>query len=166
MSSSLTRRHVIGAAGAVGLASLATTSTVRAAPTATGPLLTLLTPIRIFDSRLPSSLLGGAKLVTGDGLIVNVAGLPDENRLLISVFLNVTITETEGAGYLLVNGVDSSGERPFPETSNLNWYTTGQTLANLVVTSVGSEAGVEVNARGAGRTHFIVDVQAYIPFLG
>ena len=86
--------------------------------------------------------------------------------MVISVFANVTITETEGSGFLVVIGADSSGERPFPQSSNINWFGNGQTLANFVLTTVGSESGIAVSARGGGRTHFIIDVQAYVPFLG
>jgi hypothetical protein len=40
----------------------------------------------------------------------------------------------------------------------------GTMAANLVLCPVGGENSIEVHAGGAGRTHFIVDVQAYIPF--
>jgi hypothetical protein len=96
-------------------------------------------------------------------VIVTVA-VPDEPRFLLSAFLNVTITATEGAGFLRVRGSDSSGEQPVPATSNVNWSQNGQTLANLALTTVGSEFGVEIFAGGAGRTHVIVDVQGYVPF--
>lgn len=166
MSRLFTRRRLIGAAGAVGLAPLAGSSGASAAPRPSGPLITLLTPIRAFDSRVDRTLLGGAKLATGKSVIISVPGFPDETRLLLAVFANVTIVDTEGSGFLLVNGADSSGERPVPKTSNINWSTNGQILANLVLTTVGSESGIEVFAGGAGRTHFIVDIQAYIPFVG
>ena len=55
----------------------------------------------------------------------------------MAAFLNVTITATEGAGFLRVSASDSSGERPVPVTSNINWSEAGQTLANLVLTTVG-----------------------------
>ena len=98
-----------------------------------GPLITLLTPLRIYDSRTDTVLLGGAKLAAGNAITVAVS-VPDETRLLMAAFLNVTITETEGAGFLRVSGTDSSGERPVPVTSNINWSQAGQTLANLVLT--------------------------------
>ena len=62
-----------------------------------------------------------------------------------------------------VTGTDSSGEQPVPATSNVNWSQAGQTLANLVLTSVGSEFGVDIFAGGNGRTHVVVDVQGYVP---
>lgn len=129
-----------------------------------GPLITLLTPVRVYDSRSDLVPLGGAKLATGGSVIVTI-GVPDEDRLLLAAFVNVTITQTEGGGFLVVTGADASGERPFPQASNINWSTTGQTIANVSLTSVGSEQGVEIFARGDGRTHVIVDVQGYVPFI-
>ena len=128
-----------------------------------GPLITLLTPLRIYDSRTDTVLLGGAKLAAGQAITVAVS-VPEETRLLMAAFLNVTITETEGSGFVRVSGTDSSGERPVPVTSNVNWSQNGQTLANLVLTTIGSEAGVDIFAGGAGRTHVVVDVQGYVPF--
>ena len=60
---------------------------------------------------------------------------------------------------------DLKGDRPLPPTSNVNWSADGQTVANLVITAVGGENTLEVHAGGSGRTHFIVDVQAYVPAL-
>lgn len=162
MSRLLSRRAMVAAGGAAALAPVGFATIARAAPTS-GSLVTLLTPIRIFDSRIDDVPLGRAKLVSGNTVTVNVA-VPDESRFLTAVFLNVTITETEGAGFLRVSGTDSSGDRPPPATSNVNWSHSGQTLANLALTSVGSESGVDIFAGGDGRTHVVVDVQGYVPF--
>ena len=158
----LSRRAMVAAGGAVALAPVAFATTARAAPTS-GSLVTLLTPIRIFDSRIDDVPLGRAKLESGNTVIVNV-GVPDEVRFLTAAFLNVTITETEGAGFLRISGTDSSGERPVPATSNINWSQSGLTIANLALTTVGSESGVDIFAGGSGRTHVVVDVQGYVPF--
>lgn len=128
-----------------------------------GSLVTLRTPIRIFDSRTDNVLLGGDKIAANDAIIVTV-GVPDETRFLSAAFLNVTITQTEGAGFLRVFASDLSGTLPTPETSNINWSTDSQTLANLVLTGVGGEFGVEIFCGGEGRTHVVVDVQGYVPF--
>jgi hypothetical protein len=50
-------------------------------------------------------------------------------------------------------------------TSNINWQPTNQTLANLVLTTVGGENALEVHCDGGGRTHIIVDVFGYVPYL-
>jgi hypothetical protein len=156
------RRAMVAAGGAAALVPVSFAGVARAAPPG-GSLFTLLTPIRIYDSRIDSVPLGRAKLASGNTVIVTVS-VPDETRFLIAAFLNVTITETEGSGFLRVNGTDSSGLRPVPATSNINWSQSGQTLANLVLTTVGSEFGVDIFAGGGGRTHVIVDVQGYVPF--
>jgi hypothetical protein len=156
------RRAMVAAGGAAALVPVAIASVSRAAPPS-GSLITLLTPIRIYDSRSDAVPLGGAKLASGETVIVTVS-VPDETRFLTAAFLNVTVTQTEGSGFLRVNGTDASGTQPIPATSNVNWSQNGQTLANLVLTTVGSEFGVDVFAGGGGRTHVIVDLQGYVPF--
>ena len=47
----------------------------------------------------------------------------------------VTVTQTEGAGFLVVTGSDATGLRPDPTTSNVNWWSDAQTLANLVLST-------------------------------
>jgi hypothetical protein len=154
---------VVAAGGAATLSPVGFRTSLATAAQPSGPLITLVTPLRVYDSRTDAVLLHGAKLVTGNAITVGIS-VPDETRLLMAAFLNVTITETEGAGFLRVSGTDSSGERPVPITSNINWSQNGQTLANLVLTSVGSESGVDIFAGGGGRTHVVVDVQGYVPF--
>jgi len=63
----------------------------------------------------------------------------------------------------VVRPSDPTGEKPLPVTSNVNWSTNGQTLANLAFVAIGDETYIEVHAGGAGSTHFIVDLQGYIP---
>lgn len=171
MSRFFSRRYLIGVGSAAALSPLARrANTVAAAPiqlntvTPARPLVAYFTPIRVFDSRASNVELGGAKLRSGQSIAVTVPGQLDSGDFVIAMFINLTITQTEGSGYLVIRGSDLSGERPFPETSNINWSTTGQTLANLVFTTVGGENAIEVHAGGAGRTHFIVDVQGYVPF--
>ena len=166
MSRLFTRRRMLAASGGVAMSPLAlgVQQAAAAQTPQSGPVVTLLTPLRLYDSRSDVGLLGGAKLAAGGSVIVTVA-VPDEERFLLAVFVNVTITQTEGSGFLVVTGADSSGERPFPEASNINWAQSGQTIANVALTSVGSEFGIEIFARGNGSTHLIVDVQGYVPFI-
>lgn len=162
MSGSLSRRKMIGAGGAVALSPFVLAGS--AAADATGPLIVLTTPVRLYDSRSDPTPLGGAKLATGSSVIVTAGGF-GETGIVTAAFVNVTITETEGAGFLRVNGSDLSGEQPVPQTSNINWSGANQTLANLALTTVGGENGIEVFAGGTGRTHVIVDVMGYMPFV-
>jgi hypothetical protein len=162
------RRKMIGAGGAAAIAPLVVMKQAAQAQSVplqvTGPVFVLFEPVRVFDSRVADPAIGGGKIASGSSVGVSVGGVAGELNP-IAVFANITITETEGAGFILVRASDLSGERPLPKTSNVNWSQNGQTLANLVFTVVGGENTIEIHAGGSGRTHFIVDVQAYIPFL-
>ena len=162
------RRAVIGAGGAAALVPfVGREGLVAAAPfptVVTGVPSILFEPVRVFDSRTTPVSLGGGKIVSGSSVGVPVGGVIPNGDPPAAVYVNLTITETEGSGFILVRASDLSGERPLPKTSNINWSSTGQTLANLVLTAVGGENYLEVHAGGNGRTHFILDVQAYVPF--
>jgi hypothetical protein len=163
MSRLLSRRKMmIGVGGAVAVAPLAMVSS--AAADSTGPLVVLTTPVRLYDSRTDAVPLGGAKLSSGNSVIVTAAGF-GASGFLVAAYINVTVTQTEGSGFLRVNGSDLSGERPVPNTSNVNWFANNQTVANLALTTVGGENGIEVFCGGGGRTHVVVDIMGYIPFV-
>ena len=165
MSRLLTRRKMmLGVGGAVAVSPLAFAGSAAAADP-TGPLHVLQTPQRLYDSRTDAVPLGGAKLASGGSVIVTAGGF-GASGILVAAFVNVTITQTEGSGFLRVFGSDLSGERPMPQTSNINWATNNQTIANLAFTSVGGENGIEIVAGGGGRTHVIVDIMGYVPFTG
>jgi hypothetical protein len=173
MPSPLSRRaffaYAGGSAGALRLAPKATAlgSSTPRATASDGPLVALRTPIRVFDSRSPSSPLQGRKLPSGQSVAVTLSGAfgDIQSGFASIVFVNCTITDTVGAGYLVVRGSDLTGELPLPNTSNINWTGPRQTVANLVMTTVGGENALEVHCAGPGSTHLIVDVQGYVPFL-
>ena len=125
--------------------------------------MVLRSPERLFDSRSASPSIGGGKLAAGNSVLVTVVTDLPANQIIAAAFLNVTITDTELSGYLVVRPSDLSGEVPLPPTSNVNWSANGQTLANVALTAIGGESAVEVHAGGVGRTHFIVDLQGYLP---
>jgi hypothetical protein len=163
MSRLLSRRKMmIGVGGAVAVAPLAMVSS--AAADSTGPLVVLTTPVRLYDSRTDAVPLGGAKLSSGNSVNVTAAGF-GASGFLVAAYINVTVTQTEASGFLRVNGSDLSGERPVPNTSNVNWFANNQTVANLALTTVGGENGIEVFCGGGGRTHVVVDIMGYIPFV-
>ena len=162
MSRMLSRRKMIGVGGAVAMAPLVLAGS--AAADVTGQLVVLTTPVRLYDSRSDSIPLGGAKLTSGNSVNVSAGGFGPSGSLM-AAFLNVTVTQTENSGFLRVNASDLSGERPVPKTSNVNWFATNQTLANQVLTTVGSENGIDVFCGGGGRTHVVVDIMGYIPFI-
>lgn len=166
MSRTLGRRALFGAgAGAVASVPLLVRRAVAASPLS-GELVTLSPPIRVYDSRQPGAPLGGAKLTSGGTIAVTVsqAYADSPSGYALAVFANVTITQTERSGYLVVRGEDLSGEQPLPATSNINWSTADLTLANLVLSPVGGENAIEIHCAGGGSTHVIVDIQGYVPF--
>jgi hypothetical protein len=114
-----------------------------------------LTPQRVYDSRLQDGKLdsGHERRISLEGIL----GAPG------SALINVTLDQTEGGGYLTVwgpTGEDGSGT---PATSNINWSTDNEILANLAVVKLVGEHFDEfaVRAGGPGRTHIIVDVMGY-----
>jgi hypothetical protein len=164
MARLFSRRKMIGAGGAVALAPMVSFG----GPAHAAPLpaiIVLQQPVRVFDSRTASAPLGGGKLGAGESVAVSVGGVPEPDLIASAVYVNVTITDTEGRGHLVLRGSDLTGEAPLPSTSNVNWTADGQTVANLALVPVGGENSLEVHAGGTGRTHFIIDVQAYIPFV-
>jgi hypothetical protein len=160
------RRLIAGGAGAgvLGAGALTTSGRASASSHHNGGLRALFDPVRLFDSRQPDSLLGGDKLSDGD-IVAIIAAAPGVD-MVETVFLNLTITETEGAGYLSVRAFDTRDDVPPPTTSNINWTSPGVTLANAALSGVGSEQSIEVHCTGVGAaTHLIVDLQGYVPFI-
>jgi hypothetical protein len=114
-----------------------------------------LDPLRIYDSRVSDGKLaaGQVRTISAPSLI-NLSG---------SALVNLTIDQTEVSGYLTAWASVGENGSPAPETSNINWTTDNQTLANLVVVKLAGEHGDEFNIRadGNGRTHVIVDLLGY-----
>ncbi len=111
-----------------------------------------LVPARILDTRLAGGPLGtGATLnvpVLGQG------GVPASG--VSAVMLNVTVTDTTAASYLIVwpAGI------PQPLASNLNW-TPGKTVPNMVEAAVG--AGGQISLYNAfGTVDVVVDMEGYV----
>lgn len=176
MTRFFSRRHLLGAGGALAVSPLLTQMGTAAAarspspgvpalPTQTiaGPLSAYLPPVRAFDSRQKVSPLNGAKLQPGESIAVTVPADFGNGTIAVAVLVNCTVTQTEVSGYLVIRGSDLSGERPLPATSNINWTGPNQTIANLTFTDVGGENAIEVHNGGPGATHFIIDVQGFVP---
>ncbi len=125
----------------------------------TGPTVLFDPPVRFFDSRSPR--FGGPpkKIKSGDRLRF---GFGDSvNAALAGAFINLTVTDTVGAGFLTVH----SAVPDLPVlTSNVNWMSDGQTIANSSLVPVGGENVIEVICTG-GEAHFIIDLQGYVPYV-
>ena len=87
-------------------------------------------------------------------------GVPAE---AVAVVGNLTIHSTHGGGYVSVY----PGGAPAPATSNINWGSSGETIANAVTVGLGPNYSVTLFAdatvsRGSPATHVILDVAAYV----
>lgn len=105
-------------------------------------------PVRVFDSRSVGRRSAGA--IT-EIPISGLGGVPADASTMV---LNVTVTDPAMSGYVTVFPCG----RGVPDASNLN-FAPGQTVANAVVTGVGSSSSVCVFTSAA--THLIVDVNGY-----
>jgi hypothetical protein len=125
-----------------------------------GPTVLLNPPVRYYDSRNP--LGGGApkKIKSGERLSFGLGNSVDGS--LAGAFINLTVTQTVGAGFLTVQSYGPP-DRPVL-TSNVNWMTDGQTIANSSLVPVGGENVIDVICTG-GETHFIIDLQGYVPYV-
>ena len=125
-----------------------------AAPVSATSTYQAITPARLVDTR--RGVGASRSRVTGRSEIsVQVAGrggLPSSG--VSSAVLNVTAVTATSPGYLLVYPSGSTR----PTASNLN-YRTGQTVANQVVSKVGTDGRVKVYA--SGTTDVVVDVAGY-----
>lgn len=147
-----TRRRLIAAAPASGLAAGAVfTLGPSAASAAVSGLVELVDPFRVQDSRVHEP----DKYDTSAQDSLAVPGITGKS----GVILNVTVTETEGAGFFRIG----DGFEAVPTTSNINWYGDGQTLANMAIVMVTPPAaGITVQGGGDGRAHLIIDVLGFV----
>lgn len=128
--------------------------------TVSGVLLGYESPAQSFFS-LPSSRQydsrGGAKLQPGEERTIGLgggAGVPPQAR---GAVINLTVTETEGAGFVALFPADQAWQG----TSSINWFGTGQNLANSLVTPMDASQQVTIRG-GASPTHVIVDILGYL----
>jgi adhesin/invasin len=117
--------------------------------TGTASAYTAQTPNRILDTRAtPPSL-------TGQTLNLTVAGgSTTVPAAATAVVLNVTVTNTTGAGFLTIWPAGSAR----PTISNLNWAA-GETRPNLVTVTVGT--GGQVSLFANSNTDVVVDEEGY-----
>jgi hypothetical protein len=118
-------------------------------------------PLRAYDSRNTTD----GKLAPGQTRTIGLqSGLGASGAETLAVppgasaaVVTLTITETEGAGFVKLYSADV----PEPPTSNINWSQAGQNLAVSTTVSVNAHGEVDITG-GFGSTHVVVDVTAFL----
>ncbi len=132
--------------------------TVAFATTSPPPELKALdAPVRLLDTRAASATIDGINdrgLRAADSVTeLQVAGRGGIPSTATIATINLTAVDAVDAGYATVY---ACGTRP--NTSNLN-YVSGDTIANLVITSIDPRGKICVFTKA--RTHLLVDVGSY-----
>lgn len=110
-------------------------------------------PTRFLDTRTSTGPVAGfgtvsIQVANANGMPANVAG----------VWVNLTVTEAEGNGYLTAY---ASGT-PKPGTSNLNYGGSWTTVANMAYVPVGADGKVTVANMSDSAVQIIADVSGYV----
>jgi hypothetical protein len=119
-----------------------------------GRYLSAATPARLVDSRDGTGLAGPGKLAARDTRVVQVTGrggVPASGVTAVAV--NLTLTETSGAGFLTVTPDGA------PTVSNVNVDHIGATRANFAIVPVDANGRVRLFTLSAA--HVIVDVAGW-----
>ncbi|HZI67473.1 MAG TPA: tail fiber domain-containing protein [Thermoanaerobaculia bacterium] len=132
------------------------TEGVQALPTSPMPFIGI-TPCRVADTRGNgfTGAYGPPALTQGSPRNFTLAGQCGIPSLAAVVSLNVTVTNTQGPGFILI--YPQGGAQP--KVSTLN-YVAGQTIANAAVVPVGLLGGITVVA-GVSGTDLILDTNGY-----
>ncbi len=136
------------------------------AGTHSGTAFTPIAPARVYDSRAPlpdqgvmannSNRTVSVADQRGDSGAVSLSDVVPPGAKAIAA--NVTVTGTTGTNFLCVNpgGITT---RP---ASTINWFGSGQKLANGVVLTLDTNRRVTiVSGNGGGTAHVIIDVSGY-----
>ncbi|WP_406203321.1 right-handed parallel beta-helix repeat-containing protein [Kitasatospora sp. NBC_01560] len=121
-----------------------------------GSAFTPAGPTRLLDTREAIGVPGKTAVPAGgtvDLQVAGVAGVPAEG--VTAVTLNVTVTDTQQAGFLTVYPHGDA----LPDASNLNW-TAGRTIPNLVTVPV-KDGKVSFRNASGGTTHVVADLAGY-----
>jgi len=104
--------------------------------------------VRVLDTRIT-----GGKLSQNEERVVSL-GVPGFAR---GAVINVTVTGTEGAGYVAVFPADTY----WPGNSSVNWSDADQNVANSAIAPVDPDGRIIVRA-GVNPTHVVIDVVGYL----
>ena len=96
--------------------------------------------------------VNGGKLQNNEERVV-ATGVPAG---ALAAVINLTVTETEQGGFVAVFPANST----WPGNSSINWSTSGQNLANSVISATDATGHIRVRG-GVNPTHVVVDVQGH-----
>ncbi|MCU1367807.1 MAG: hypothetical protein JWN39_3446, partial [Ilumatobacteraceae bacterium] len=130
----------------------------------------LITPTRVYDSRLPTQPPGntGGTIETGQNRVVSIANGIDLDSGAVSVanvvpagatgiVCNFTVAGPQGGGFLAMTPGDASAL----SASTINWTAGTANLANAATVKLDSNRQVKVFAGGGASTDFIIDIAGY-----
>ena len=123
-----------------------------------GTRFTPLAPVRAFDSRSPG---GGGRLNSGNGRTTSMTTGTGVPVGAAAVVYNLTETETASGGYLAVAPGGAT-----TNASTINWFRTGQDMANGTVVKLNPTGQVTTTAGGGGTTglgstQYLIDIAGY-----
>jgi hypothetical protein len=107
-------------------------------------------PLRAYDSRSHDGPLS-----SGSTRVVSLAGQLPVGA--VGAIVNLTVTHTVLTGFLKAYAAGAAA----PSTSAINWYASGQTVANQATVGVSSARAIAITA-GGHSADFIVDVVGYL----
>jgi hypothetical protein len=147
---------LVGAMSAVSMRSTAAANTA----SSSGAFVSLV-PARVLDTRADGATLDGLSAQLGVRAAYSTTELAVAGRGGVAgdasaVMLNVTATEADRSGYVTVFPCGA----PRPLASSVN-FTAGVSIANAVVSKVGTEGQVCLFV--SAETHIVVDVDGYFP---
>ena len=112
-----------------------------------------LPPTRALDTRTTGHKPGPREATRLQ--VTGVSGVPTAQ--VSAVAMNVTLTESNGPGYVQV--VPTGGATALGASSNLNAVAQNQTIANQVIVPIGADGSVTLYTQSG--THLVVDIQGY-----
>lgn len=120
-------------------------------PTTAGAFHLLPAPVRVIDSRGPG---GGGLFASGTDRVVTMPVAVPAGAT--GVLLNLTVTNTVGAGFLAVaSAAVGAGAMSH---SNTNWFTSGQVSPATAVSAINTAKQIRLKAGGGGSTHYVIDL--------
>lgn len=154
----LVDRRAVLRGGTAALAAMGATAAMTASATPALAAGSMWNPIqyRSWDTR------GGPKIARGEegdfDLYTDLTGASRIPQIAVAVSYNLTVTQTEGAGFLSVWKAGTS----WPGVSSINWKRSGEDIANGGIVPLGNGfVTIYCGGNAAAKTHLIVDITGY-----